>query len=297
MFADWQPAALSPLPAGYRELFSRLLDVAAADHRVRAVWLSGSAGRGTADAGSDLDVVLAVADEAFGEFTASWRNWLARVTPTVLARELPGLPGSWCSLTPACERFDAVTVRATAGPRGGAEDRLLVLHKDRPGPPGPAAVDATVPASAGRDKAVPDEAGPETTPGPDPSRIAAITEEFLRQQAIFPAAVVARADWLLGVQGVQGVYLMLYQLFVESNQPLPVMGIKQWSARLTPAQREICAGLPPPAADRQSVLAAMQAAASTFRAQATLILAAHRVPWPGDLDMAVLAYQARTLGW
>jgi hypothetical protein len=33
--------------------------------------------------------------------------------------------------------------------------------------------------------------------------------------------VVAREDWLLGVVGVQYIQMLLYQLFVESNQPLP----------------------------------------------------------------------------
>ena len=278
MFTDREPASLGPLPAGYRALFGRLLDVAADDDRVRAVWLSGSAGRGVADAGSDLDVMLAVADEAFDEFAASWPDWLARVTPTVLARALPGLPGSWYSLTPGCERFDAVAVRASDGPRGGPEGRLLVLCKDRPGQPGDGA-----PAAPAR--------------GPDPARLTAITEEFLRQQAIFPAAVVARADWLLGVQGVQGVHLLLYELFVESNQPLPPMGVKQWSARLTEAQREACAGLPPPRAEPAAVLTAMRAAAAAFRDAARPILAAHGAAWPAELDTAVLAYQARELGW
>jgi hypothetical protein len=108
---------------------------------------------------------------------------------------------------------------------------------------------------------------------------------------------VARADWLLGVQGVQGVHLMLYQLFVESNQPLAPMGVKQWSVKLTPAQQECCAALPPPRAERQCVMDAMRAAADTFRAQARPILAGHGAVWPGELDQAVLDYLARELSW
>ena len=56
--------------------------------------------------------------------------------------------------------------------------------------------------------------------------------------------MVAREDWLLGVVGVQNIQMLLYQLFVESNQPLPPMGVKQWSAKLTTGQRAVCAGLP-----------------------------------------------------
>jgi hypothetical protein len=90
---------------------------------------------------------------------------------------------------------------------------------------------------------------------------------------------------------------MLYQLFVESNQPMPPMGVKQWSAKLTPAQRECCAELPPPRAEHQSVLDAMRAAASAFRSQARRILAEHGAPWPSELDEAVIAYQASELNW
>jgi hypothetical protein len=278
------PAVLQALPAGYRSLFLRLVDVAVADERIRAVWLSGSLGRGVADAGSDLDVILTVADDAFDGFAAGWRDWLARVTPTVLARELPGLPGCWHSLTPACERLDVVTERAGGEPRGDRRHRLLVL--DRDGAFGSA---ADVPAAS-----VPATAPPA---GPRPGRLAEIVEEFLRQQAIFPAAVVARGDWLLGVVGIQGVHLMLYQLFVESNQPLPAMGVKQWSAKLTPRQRACLEALPPPEPRPEAVLHAMRAAAAAFRAQAREILGAHQVPWPEALDAAVTAYQARELGW
>ena len=59
--------------------------------------------------------------------------------------------------------------------------------------------------------------------------MAEIVEEFFRQQAIFPAAVVARRDWLLGVVGVDTTQQPAYRLFVETNQPLHI-GIKQWSA-------------------------------------------------------------------
>jgi hypothetical protein len=271
--------ALRPLPAGYHELFERVLRAAQDDDRIRAMWLGGSLGRGVADAGSDLDVVIGVAADSFDEFAASWREWLGRVTPVVLARELPRLPGSWFSLTPDCLRLDVVTERAGSAGPAALSRRLLVLDKD-----GTAAS-----CSADDTRA--------QQPGPDPGRLVAITEEFLRQQAIFPAAVVARRDWLLGVSGVQAVHTMLYELFVESNQPLPPMGVKQWSAKLTSGQREICAGLPAPTAEQASVIAAMRAAAEAFRRAARQALEASGAAWPGELDSAVLRYQEAELGW
>lgn len=285
--------ALRPLPAGYLPLAGRVVAAAERDDRVRALWLSGSVGRGVADAGSDLDVVVAVTPGDFGAFAESWPEWLAGITPTVLARELPGMPGSFYSVTPECLRLDVVAERA-GQPQGAAPaGRLLVVAKDEwlaGGPPDP-----SMPAEAGSVPAGPGVAGPAA--GPDPARLAGLVEEALRQLAIFPAAVVAREDWLLGVVGVQNIQLMLYQLFVESNQPLPPMGIKQWSARLTPAQRRICAALPPAAASRDGVITAMRAAAAAFRRAARQALAAGQVPWPADFDTAVQRYWQAGLGW
>ncbi len=269
--------ALAPLPAGYRDLYERVRRAAEADDRVRAMWLSGSLARGVADAGSDLDVILAVAAEKFEEFAAGWREWLAGVTPVVLARELARRPGSWYSLTPDCLRLDVVTEQAGSVPLPALRTRLLVLDKD-----GDADIAGTADGAAA---------------GPDGARLTAITEEFLRQQAIFPAAVVARGDWLLGVSGVQNAQLMLYELFVEANQPLPPMGVKWWSARLTAEQLQVCQSLPNPAAEPDSVLAAMRATAGAFRRAARQALASNGVPWPRDLDDAVLRYQQAELGW
>ena len=80
--------ALRPLPAGYHRLYARAVAAAERDDRIRAMWLSGSVGRGVADAGSDLDIVIAIAPDFVADFAADWRAWLAKITPTVLARFL-----------------------------------------------------------------------------------------------------------------------------------------------------------------------------------------------------------------
>ena len=286
MVTDPNPAALNVLPGEYRQIYDRLLEVATADARVVRVWLSGSLGRGAVDAGSDLDVVLAINELDFEEFTADWREWLARVTPTVLARELPGRPGSWYSVTPDCARFDAVVVPARARDADRPLGRRLVYDRD-----------AEVLDAPASDAAAAGEAEADPGTGPDPQRLAGVVEEFLRQQAGFAPSVVSRGDWLLGVVAIEQVQLMLYQLFVESNQPLPKSGVKQWSAKLTATQRHLCAELPVPRAERYEVLNAMFASASAFRAEAVAILAANSVAWPEALDTAVREHQARVLGW
>lgn len=71
---DRTPEPLTALPSSYRHLFDRVLTVCENDPRIRALWLSGSLAKGTADAGSDLDTLIAVRDEDFDDFVARWRT-------------------------------------------------------------------------------------------------------------------------------------------------------------------------------------------------------------------------------
>jgi hypothetical protein len=286
-------AALGPLPAGYHQLYAQVVAAAERDDRIRVMWLSGSLGRGVADAGSDLDIVVAVAPDSIAEFAADWRTWLAGITSTVLARPLPGAPGSFYSVTTECLRLDVVAERAGAASADALARRLLVVDKDGTAPDTSRRAETAQSAEAGQLA----ETGQPAEAGPDPVRLANLTAEFFRQMTIFPAAVVARGDWLLGVVGVQGAQRMLYELFVEANQPLPPMGVKQWSAKLTPGQRDACAGLPAPTATKDSVLAAMRATAAAYRAAASQILAANDVAWPAEFERAVQQYWADELGW
>jgi len=278
--------ALSRLPEGYSRLFTRLLRVVEPDERVLALWLSGSLGRGTADRGSDLDVVVSVADESFDDFCAGWRGWLATVTPTIIAREIPGLPGSFSSVTRGCERLDMVVERATHVDVGPTDTRLLVL--DRMGLDGrgitPGRARPAEPTSVGDGR------------GPDRARMADLVEEFFRQQAIFPAAVVARDDWLLGVVAVVSTQRLLYDLLVEANQPLPVMGVKQWSSRLTGTQRRLLEALPVPDPRPDDVITAMLAVRRAMLTAGRDTADRHGVTWPTRADEAVAAYFAQELG-
>jgi hypothetical protein len=267
-----RPEGLAALPAAYGPIFDRAVRVLGADERVRGIWLAGALGRGAADAASDLDLAIAVRDDDFDAFAAGWRDWLAAISPTLVARELPGRPGSFYALTPTCERFDVITERV--GELGTAQSgaRLAVLDRD--------GLDARLPAPAPRQ--------------PNAARIAYLIEECLRQAANFPTVTV-RDDWLLGVVAVQEVHLMLYQLFVESNQPVPAMGPKQWSAKLTLAQRAVLLALPVPQPRRESVLPARHAALRAFIEHARPIAERCGVPWPAELEAAVRDFLRREL--
>lgn len=89
--------------------------------------------------------------------------------------------------------------------------------------------------------------------------------------------------------------MLLYQLFVESNQPLPPMGPKQWSAKLAPVQAEVLRALPVPQPRKASVLAARREALRAFIEHARPIAERCGVPWPTELQEAVQAFLRREL--
>lgn len=235
MFLDRSPAGLDPLPSPYHVHFATILDALEGDERVRAAWLSGSLARGTADAASDLDLILAVADDAFDSFVDGWSPWLATVVPVLVANEIPGSRLIGYVMTEDFCRIDAVIEPVGRIFESPHRRRTVVLDRD------------------GLDAAVPE---PSPGQGPDVGRITAIITEFWRQQAIFPMMLDARRDLLCVLMGVQQAWQMLYDVFVESNQPLPPTGVKLVSAKLRPEQLAVLLKLPPFRPDRDLLVAA-----------------------------------------
>ncbi|GAB3488842.1 nucleotidyltransferase domain-containing protein [Flexivirga lutea] len=265
--------AIAPLPEGYAEILDHTVATLSADGRVEALWLSGSLGRGVADAGSDLDLVVTVADDSRDDFVTSAATTWAFLDP-VISHEMPGLPGSFVLTTADGLRVDAVLEATSDIAETPYRHRVPVFDRRHDASPLPTVVDAQR--------------------GPDAQRMEAIALEFARQLAIFPDAVVARHDWLLGQEAVHNYRRVLYELYVESNQPLPPMGVKQWSAKLTAAQRDRLASLQVPAADERSVVAAMQQVQRVIRAEGRTIVEVAGATWPEDAVRAGLArWQAR----
>ena len=125
-----QPTVLELLSTAYRRLFDRAMEVFARKDPVRAVWLSGSLASDRADEASDLDFRLAVSDSDFEGFAADWRSWLAEITPTLIARDIPGAPGSFYCLTPTCERMDVYCEKVSVLKETPFRERAVLLDKD-----------------------------------------------------------------------------------------------------------------------------------------------------------------------
>lgn len=261
---------LKVMGPSYRSLLTSARRVLLADERVRAMWIHGAMARGAADAGSDLDIDIAVRDEDFGAFTSTWVTWLSEITPTVSAIPLPGMPGSFYALTPECERLDVISERVSAVETSPLSRRLEIFDHD------------------GLSAAVPEPADPQ----PDPGAMRYFIDETLRQAANFPVVVV-RQDWLLGVVAVQQIHQYLYLLFAEANKPQPPTGPKQWSFKLERAHRVQLEALPVPQPRLPSILEARHAALTLFLTEGKRVAEAHGVEWPEELAEAVLSHLHR----
>ncbi len=268
-----RPAGLERLPHGYRALLERAAQVLGRDTRVRALWVGGSLARGDADAYSDLDLIASVRDADFGALAASWHEWLAEITPTVLARQIPFLPGSFYSLTPTCERLDLVLERVSAV-RSSRYARVVVFDRD--------GLDAERPPA------------PPPAP-PDRAKVETAIEEPLRYLALLPA-VLGRGELLLAQEGYGHMRRRISELFLEENAPLPTTGVKHWRDKLRPEQYSVLESLPWPAANRDALIAANLEVGRALLVHGRAIAEKLGVAWPVELERAVRAHLVRELG-
>jgi hypothetical protein len=268
-----RPLALDVLPEGYGGLFDDAAAVLSADDRVRALWVHGSVGRAEADASSDLDLLLAVRDEHFDEFWAEWRSWLSAITPTVLARPVPWVPGILYALTPDCLRLDIGAERVSKVPSSGFTRRAIVFDRDE--------LDAQVPS-------------PSTPPGPDRGKVETAIEEPLRYLALLPA-LLNREAFLLVQEGYSHIRRRFVELFQEANAPQATVGMKHGRYQITEAQYRLLELLPWPRADREELVAAHRIIGSQLLHIAPPIAASVGLPWPESLELAVRQHLRREL--
>jgi hypothetical protein len=250
---------LGDLPGHLRGLAERARAVLEADERVRAAWLTGSLAEGRGDAQSDLDLRLAVAGEV------DWRELVDRISPTVLARKLPG-PGPdvvVTCVTPEWVRFDLVIVSTDRPAASGAMKTLLdkdgLTERLPPGPP-PRAADG-----------------------------AFLAEEFLRVLGLLDVSI-GRQEYLVGSDGVWLLRRMLVDLMTLGQTR---GGVKRLNPFLTAEQRTLLESLPPIAPTRQAVIDGSLAIARAFLPLARASLGDR---YPAALEAATLAHLDRALG-
>jgi hypothetical protein len=242
------------------------------DDRIRALFLSGSFGKGTADAWSDVDLLAIVPAEHHEALAADWRQVLETITPVVHFNRLP-----WAlvlnAVTDGWLRID-LDVAAPDRLQGRAQDKLKPLI-DRDG------IYATLPAS------IPDR-------GPDPRRIAGTITESIRVLGLAHVAD-GRGEYELGVLGYSMLRRMMSEILVAEMGVGDTGGILHLSRLIDPARMKLLTDLPSPVATRDSVLAANNAVARVFFPRAKALAAKLGIDWPQAFEDATRAVLTRTL--
>jgi predicted nucleotidyltransferase len=243
-----------------------------ADPRIRALFLSGSFGKGTADAWSDVDLLAVVPAEQHEALAADWRKTLETIVPIVHFNRLP-----WAlvlnAVTDGWLRID-LDVTAPDRLQGRAQDKLKALI-DRDN------IYAALPAT------IPD-------PGPDPRRMAGTISEFIRILGLSHVAD-GRGEYELAVLGYSMLRRMMSDILVAEMGIGDTGGALHLSKLIDPGRMKILTDLPSPLATRDSVLAANNAVARVFFPRAKALAAKLGIDWPQAFEDATRAVLTSTL--
>jgi hypothetical protein len=108
------------LPQHHQIVLNRFVAACQADERVVAAFLGGSYAKGTADAYSDLDLGLIIADEAYGDFLAGREAFIRRLGEPIFLQD-----GQWGGTDLALFIFSDGTEGELAV---GSESRFTHIH-------------------------------------------------------------------------------------------------------------------------------------------------------------------------
>lgn len=254
------------------DLIQRATAVLADDHRVLAVWLSGSYGAGTQDQFSDVDLWVVVDADQQPGFCDDWPAIADRIAPTVLCRQLGDAP-VFNQITENWVRFDV-----TIGTQGDVARRTTSTVKPLHDPRNLSA----------------ELASPGPALQPDPDRVASIAVEFLRVLGLLPV-VIGRREYVIGVSGAELLRSMIIQLMLQ-DVAVEDRGGALHLRRLLPTERlQRLTELPALAADRDSVIGAHVACAATFLPLARELHERCGLRWPQELEDAARRHLATAL--
>lgn len=261
-------------PVVQRAFLDDLIPRMRGDARIRAAWLIGSLARDSADAFSDVDLLLAIAGEAFQATVADWRAFVAGFTPTISLQRIggDGKP-TIVAVAPGCLRFDLTLCDADLPQAHGYHPvRLLFDH---------------------------DEVAARMTFAPQRSispaeQLPGLVQNFLRGLSLAPG-IFARGELLIARQGVSILQNWLIDLFLLENGGR-VGGGLHLNLFLTAEQQELLASFPPLELTHESLRANQLTAARLFLPRARRLMAIHGLPYPDEFEREVLDYLRRTIG-
>jgi predicted nucleotidyltransferase len=254
------------------DLIDRAHDVLIQDSRVLGVWLAGSFARGTQDPYSDVDLWVVVDPDDLAGFIQDWPKVAEEIAPTVLRQQLGNFP-IFNQVTADWLRFD-ISIGTPADIAERTRSTVKPLYD-----PGD--------LSAG----LSDQAPPLQ---PDPRRVAALGQEFMRVLGLLPV-VVGRSEFVVGASGAHLLRTMLIQLMVEDVAVEDRGGALHLTALLPPERLRALTNLPPISATRDAVIAAHLSCAEIFLPLARDLYARCDLPWPAELEAALRSHLEATL--
>lgn len=244
-------------------LMDQVTTALSADHRIRALLLSGSFGRGTADAWSDVDLIAFVAPEHREAVMDGWRGTLETITPIVFFNRLPWAP-VLNAITDTWLRCD-LQVSTPAEARGMTQDRYKVLF-DHDG------LYAALPP-----------AGPEPTT--EPQKLLGTITEFIRILGLLHVAD-GRGEYELAVTGTGMLRGLFTTLLIEEMQRGDQGGMLHLSRKIDAERMNLLLALPVAEPNRASVLRANAALARAFFPRAKAFAEMLGLDWPTAFETA-----------
>ena len=226
-------------------------------------FLGGSHGRDEADAYSDVDVYVVVADaEDIPDVLPRLEQAVDEIAPILYAKVLPNARTINC-ITMDWLRFDLTVVSGIelAFVAGGAAKPLF----DRLG-----LADAL-------------SATPPRTPEPAADALVEIVNEFIRVLGL-SMVVKGREDLVVAQTGTNLLRDMLIRTMAMENAPQPRRGVLALQRDLTPDQLAVLLDLPPLDATWPSIFARTSAIAEQFFPRARTLAEKLDAPWPETFE-------------
>ena len=251
-------------------MIERIRTVLTDDERIQSAWLSGSLGKGQADAQSDVDVTCVVEEEDLQACVAEYGGPRTPLGPVAHQMVVYGRVAA--NTDPDWTRFDLTFVTTIEFRRVDPATVKPLVRATRP--PGGKTVDIVMSAE----------------------RIADIAREFIRVLGLLPVAV-ERREWLVGLEGEALLRRMTIDLMVEKNGKTSQRGgVKRLNAFLTPDQQAALEASAAIAPTREGLVSASQAMAALFLPLARDLVEARGGTWPQGWEDATRDHLRRSLG-
>jgi hypothetical protein len=238
---------------------------------VRALFLSGSFGCGTAVRFTDIDLLLITDPGRQEEFLRSWPYTLRSITEVVFLQRpfaaaplLNAITSEWLRCDLLVFDPDQLRIRSRKSLKVLLDESNLY---------------ATLAAG---------------DPMRNPSKLGAIVNEFIRVFGLAPVAI-GREEYVVAVTGAGLLRASLIQLFLEENGVRDA-GALHLKSLLTAEQMDILEKMPGVKAERESVIEASLNCARIFLPRAKRLAQQMSVPWPESFEAATLRYLSKELG-